>query len=273
MAYIGLNSWMIARIDPNTKKVITDANAGGLTGNVAGYPGVFNVNLNDAGGATQANISNLQGTVTKTYGSNAVARAAAGTPEPTVALGANGLPFDVLQRITGMKPDGKGGYVRTTDPEVNHCALLICTTDWDGADRFIGFYDGTVTMGNTNIQTNNQSEKITADTLTYTALGVDSQVGQVSTTGSTITSVGAGGQVQTIQTGNSVKVYHMWDASVKGFDKKAMMDEIFAPAAASSTPSGSASTPTASGTAGNGGSSAGTTTNGGTLDRVLTAGK
>ncbi|MFK5706296.1 major tail protein [Ligilactobacillus sp. LYQ139] len=235
MAYIGLNSWMIARIDPNTKKVITDANAGGLTGNVANYPGVFNVTLNDAGGATQANISNLQGTVTKTYGSNAVARAAAGTPEPTVALGANGLPFDVLQRITGMKPDGKGGYIRSTDPEVNHCALLICTTDWDGAERFIGFYDGTVTMGNTNIQTNNQSERITADTLTYTALGVDSQVGQPATTGSTITSVGAGGKVQTIQTGNSVKVYHMWSAAAKGFDRKAMMDEIFASATTTTT--------------------------------------
>lgn len=228
MAFIGLDSWMIARIDPKTHTVITDTSKGGLKGNTP-YAGVFNVNLTDAGGATQANISNLQGSVTKTYGSNAVARAAAGTPEPTVALGANGLPFDILNAITGMVPDGNGGWVRTTDPGVNHCALLICSSDWDNNKRYVGFYDGTVTMGNTNIQTNTNSEKITADSLTFTALGINSEVGQSGTAGTTITTTD-----KTVATGNSIKVYHMFSTEAANFNYDAMIKEIFPQAVAAS---------------------------------------
>ena len=226
MAYIGLKNWMIARIDPKTHTVITDESKGGLITN-CGTPGVFRVDLNSSGGATQANISNLQGTITKTYGSNAVARAAAGTPEPTVALGANGIPFDIIQKITGMVQNADGSYTRTTDAEINHCALLINATTFDGDDGYVGFYDGTVTMGNTNIQTNNQSEKITADTLTFTALGVDAEVGQSSTTGTSIDTVTQGGAIKTLTTGNSVKVYSMFNSGVKGFNYDKMIDEIF----------------------------------------------
>lgn len=243
MAYIGLNYWMIARIDSKTKQVITDTSKGGLTTN-CNVPGVFRVDLNSAGGATQANISNLQGTVTKTYGSNAVARAAAGTPEPTVALGANGIPFDVIQQITGMKKNADGSYTRTTDAEINHCALLICSDDWDGNQGYVGFYDGTVTMGNTNIQTNNQSEKITADSLTFTALGVDSTVGQSSVTGS-VDAVTSGGAIQTVRTGNSVDVYSMWNSGVQGFDYSKMVANVFKQAGAQSS-SGTAAAGTAS---------------------------
>lgn len=225
MAYIGLKNWMIARIDPKTNTVITDDTQGGLTTN-CDIPGVFRVDLSSAAGATEANISNLQGTITKTYGSNSVARAASGTPEPTVALAANNVPFDVIQKITGMIKDPVGGgYTRTTDAEINHCALLINSSDWDGNDVYIGFYDGTVTKANTNIQTNNQSEKITADTLTYTALGVDAQVGQNSVTGQ-VSSVGQGGAIKTL-TGNSVKVYSMWSAAAAGFDYNKMTSVIF----------------------------------------------
>ena len=224
--YIGLKSWMIARIDPKTKKVITDESKGGLTTNM-NVPGVFRVDLNSSGGATQANNSNLQGTNTKTYGSNAVARAAAGTPEPTVALGANGIPFDIIQKITGMVQNADGSYTRTTDAEINHCALLINSTTFDGDDGYVGFYDGTVTMGNTNIQTNNQSEKITADTLTFTALGVDAEVGQSSTTGTSIDTITQGGAIKTLTTGNSVKVYSMFNSGAKGFNYDKMIAEIF----------------------------------------------
>ena len=241
MAYIGLKNWMIARLDPKTHTVITDETKGGLTTN-CNVPGVFRVDLNSAGGATQANLSNLQGTITKTYGSNAVARAAAGTPEPTVALGANGIPFDILQKITGMIKNPDGSYTRTTDAEVNHCALLINSTDWDGNDGYIGFYDGTVTMGNTNIQTNNQSEKITADSLTFTALGVDSTVGQPSVTGS-VDTVTTSGAIQTVQTGNSVDVYSMWNSGVQGFDYNKMIANVFKQA--NTKPSSTGSQPTA----------------------------
>lgn len=231
MAYIGLNSFIIARIDPTTHTVITDDSKGGLTGNMgAKAPGVFSVNLSSAGGATKANISNLQGSVKKTYGSNAVARAAAGTPEPTIALAANNIPFDVLAKVTGMVADGQGGYVRNTAPEINHCALLISTTSWSGSDRYIGFYDGTVTMGNTNIATNDAAEKIAEDDLTFTALGVDSQVGQSSTLGASVSGVG----VQA-PTGNNVTVYGMWDSNSKGFDYDKMIANVFKQA--SSAPS------------------------------------
>ncbi|MBQ1493784.1 MAG: hypothetical protein IIZ37_02600 [Acinetobacter sp.] len=247
MAYIGLRYWMIARIDAKTKQVITDTSKGGLTTN-CGNPGVFRVDLSSAGGATQANISNLQGTITKTYGSNAVARAAAGTPEPSVALGANGIPFDVIQSVTGMKKNADGSYTRNTDAEINHCALLICSDDWDGNQAYVGFYDGAVTMGNTNIQTNNQSEKITDDSLTFTALGVDSTVGESSVTGS-IESVSNGGAIQTVQTGNSVDVYSMWNSGVQGFNYNNMIANIFKQGSngtSTGVPSGTTSIPTSS---------------------------
>lgn len=263
MAYIGLRYWMIARIDAKTKQVITDTSKGGLTTN-CNVPGVFRVDLSSSGGATQANISNLQGTITKTYGSNAVARAAAGTPEPTVALGANGIPFDVIQSVTGMKKNADGSYTRNTDAEINHCALLICSDDWDGNQGYVGFYDGTVTMGNTNIQTNNQSEKITADSLTFTALGVDSTVGESSVTGS-IESVSNGGAIQTVQTGNSVDVYSMWNSGVQGFNYNNMVANIFKQGSTGTTSSGTASsvTPNVSG-AGSAASSPATSTASGT---------
>ena len=111
--------------------------------------------------------------------------------------------------------------------EINHCALLINSTTFDGDDGYVGFYDGTVTMGNTNIQTNNQSEKITADTLTFTALGVDAEVGQSSTTGTSIDTVTQGGAVKTLTTGNSVKVYSMFNSGAKGFNYDKMIAEIF----------------------------------------------
>lgn len=232
MSFIGLNSFIIARIDPTTHTVITDEAQGGLTGNMGTQaPGVFSVNLSSAAGATKANISNLQGSVKKTYGSNAVARAAAGTPEPTVALAANNIPFDILAKITGMKSDGKGGYIRDTAPEINHCALLISSTAWNGSERYVGFYDGTVTMGNTNIQTNDASEKIAEDSLTFTALGVDAQVGQSSTLGTSVSGVG----VPTAPTGNNVTVYGMWDSSSKGFNYNAMIANVFKQAKAEST--------------------------------------
>lgn len=274
MAYIGLRYWMIARIDAKTKQVITDTSKGGLTTN-CNVPGVFRVDLSSAGGATQANISNLQGTITKTYGSNAVARAAAGTPEPTVALGANGIPFDVIQSVTGMKKNADGSYTRNTDAEINHCALLICSDDWDGNQGYVGFYDGTVTMGNTNIQTNNQSEKITADSLTFTALGVDSTVGESSVTGA-IESVSNGGAIQTVQTGNSVDVYSMWNSGVQGFDYNKMVANIFKQGSTSTsgtTPLGTTSsvTPNVSGVATTNTNSDSTTSTSSTAKPVTTS--
>lgn len=272
--FVGLKYWMIARIDAKTKQVITDTSKGGLTSN-CGAPGVFRVDLNSSGGATQANISNLQGTITKTYGSNAVARAAAGTPEPTVALGANGIPFDVIQSVTGMRKNADGSYTRTTDAEINHCALLICADDWDGNQGYVGFYDGTVTMGNTNIQTNNQSEKITADSLTFTALGVDSTVGESSVTGS-IESVSNGGAIRTVQTGNSVEIYSVWNSGVQGFDYNKMVANIFKQGSTSTsgtTPLGTTSsvTPNVSGVATTNTSSDSTTSTSSTAKPVTTS--
>lgn len=246
MSFVGLKDWMIARIDPQTKQVVTDDAQGGLKTN-CNIPGVFRVDLNSSGGATKADLSNLQGSITKTYGSNAVARASAGTPEPSVSLGANGIPFEVMQKITGMVKDENGAFTRMTDAESNHCALLIHANDWDGNDAYVGFYDGAVTMGNTNIDTNTNSDKISADALTYTALGVGSEVGQPSTSGVTNT-VTSGGIIKTVTTGNGVKVYSFWNTGYTGFDYDKMIKTIFVQASDTSNSQSSTVTGTATST-------------------------
>lgn len=161
MATVGLYQIQLALVDAQ-QKLISGADTGLST------DGLYTVDHKDLGTKT-ANITNLAGTIAKTYGNNAVQDVMVGTSEPTVALDINNLNYQVKQQIKGFVSDSKGGW---TDENVKaHVALLITTQTIDRLHFvYYGFGDGIMTETAANIQTDAQAEQRVDDALTYTAL-------------------------------------------------------------------------------------------------------
>ena len=161
MATVGLYQIQLALVDAQ-QKLISGTGAG------LGTDGVYTVDHKDLGAKT-ANITNLAGTIAKTYGNNNVQDVMVGTSEPTVALDINNLDYQVKQQIKGFISDNKGGW---TDENLKaHVALLITTQTIDRLHFvYYGFGDGIMTETAANIQTDAAAEQRTDDTLTYTAL-------------------------------------------------------------------------------------------------------
>lgn len=237
MSFVGLNMIAVALKDDNNN-VITDSNSG-LTTTNSKYPGVFILNLSTAAGVTKANITNWQGSPKKVYGSNAVASVMLPAPEPSVSLGANDIPLDIIAKLTGMAVNSDGSFTRTATGKPVKGALLIGSQSFNGEQRFIGFYSGTFSLANSSLGTNTSSPKIVEDDLTFTSIGVD--VGQEAAT--TTTNV-ADTKTITTTTGNNVKVYSLFDGANSSFNYDKMMNEIF-PHASAGTSSSTVSTITA----------------------------
>lgn len=161
MATVGLYQIQLALVDAQ-QKLISGADTGLST------DGLYTVDHKDLGTKT-ANITNLAGTIAKSYGNNAVQDVMVGTSEPTVALDINNLNYQVKQQIKGFVSDSKGGW---TDENVKaHVALLITTQTIDRLHFvYYGFGDGIMTETAANIQTDAQAEQRVDDALTYTAL-------------------------------------------------------------------------------------------------------
>lgn len=161
MATVGLYQIQLALVDAQ-QKLISGTGAG------LGTDGIYTVDHKDLGTKT-ANITNLAGTIAKTYGNNNVQDVTVGTSEPSVALDINNLDFAIKQQIKGFVSDSKGGY---TDENLKaHVALLITTQTIDRLHFvYYGFGDGIMTETAANIQTDAAAEQRVDDNLTYTAL-------------------------------------------------------------------------------------------------------
>lgn len=161
MATVGLYQIQLALVDAQ-QKLISGTGAG------LGTDGIYTVGHEDLGTKT-ANITNLAGTIAKTYGNNNVQDVTVGTSEPSVALDINNLNYQVKQQTKGFVSDGKGGY---TDENLKaHVALLITTQTIDRLHFvYYGFGDGIMTETAANIQTDAAAEQRVDDNLTYTAL-------------------------------------------------------------------------------------------------------
>ncbi|MEN2315454.1 phage tail protein [Lacticaseibacillus paracasei] len=161
MATVGLYQIQLALVDAQ-QKLISGTGAG------LGTDGIYTVDHKDLGTKT-ANITNLAGTIAKTYGNNNVQDVMVGTSEPTVALDINNLDYQVKQQIKGFISDNKGGW---TDENLKaHVALLITTQTIDRLHFvYYGFGDGIMTETAANIRTDVAAEQRVDDTLTYTAL-------------------------------------------------------------------------------------------------------
>ena len=190
MAIKGLTTIKLALVDDDQKII---AGEEGLS-----ESGLYVVDTKDMGTKT-ANITGMEGTLTKVYGNNFTQDVMIGASAPTVALDINNLDFVIRNKILGNQPDEKGGFVYDgTKPNV---ALIVETRSVkQNARVFFGFGNGVVSMAAQNIATNTDAEAREDDALTYTALSTKAFGGE------------------------SMKVY---TDAVTAFKEEEMMAEVF----------------------------------------------
>lgn len=168
MAIKGLTTIKLALVDDDQKII---AGKEGLS-----ESGIYTVDTKDMGTKT-ANITGMEGTLTKVYGNNFTQDVMIGASAPTVALDINNLDFVIRNKILGNQPDEKGGFVYDgTKPNV---ALIVETRSVkQNARIFFGFGNGVVSMAAQNIATNTEAEAREDDALTYTALSTNAFGGE-----------------------------------------------------------------------------------------------
>lgn len=187
----------------STGAIITDATKGIST------TGIYLVD-GDAEGATQANVTGLEAAGTVQYANDGPKRVSNGAMEPQVALEFLDIDFDTLQKLKGFVTDGKGGWTRQLPKP--HVAMLVHSRSYGGVDIYEGFANGQLIEAGMNHGTDNNGETDANTTLTYQGLDplkADTFDGQP---------------------------YKIWTSADEGFDKAAMMGEVFGGYTASSTP-------------------------------------
>ena len=184
MAIVGLKMVTLALVDENQKLL---KGAEGLSAS-----GIIEVDDTMFGTKT-ANITNLEGSVTKVPGNNKV-------QDVYTAPGAPQVAFDLKQKLKGYKSDGKGGYVYQGHKP--HVAVLIESETLDRKHSvFFGFGDGIFQETSQNVGTDTDSAQTRSDdNMTYNAL----------------TTQAFGDEPH--------KIYYSGDSS---FDKANMMKEVF----------------------------------------------
>ena len=184
MAIVGLKMVTLALVDENQKLL---KGAEGLSAS-----GIIEVDDTMFGTKT-ANITNLEGSVTKVPGNNKV-------QDVYTAPGAPQVAFDFKQKLKGYKSDGKGGYVYQGHKP--HVAVLIESETLDRKHSvFFGFGDGIFQETSQNVGTDTDSAQTRSDdNMTYNAL----------------TTQAFGDEPH--------KIYYSGDSS---FDKANMMKEVF----------------------------------------------
>ncbi|MCX2455624.1 phage tail protein [Lacticaseibacillus nasuensis] len=191
MATVGVKS-AIMGILGDDKQLIKDEKTG------LSETGIFEVNLATSKGVTTANITGLAATITKIYGSNAVADSSVGIPAPQVALSANDMPHEIVDKVTGMTVNEDGSSTSYTKILPSVPLIVETSAVKDGKSIYFAFYDTTVVRGDANLQTNDASEQRVVDSLTFSA--------------------NAG------ENGENFKIFY---ADAEGFDKEKMLAEMF----------------------------------------------
>lgn len=161
MAIVGLKMVTLALVDDNQKLI---KGAEGLS-----ESGIIEID-DKMWGSKTANITNLEGSVTKVPGNNKVQDVYTAPGAPQIAFDFNNLDFDVKQKVKGYKPDGKGGYVyQGAKP---HVAVLIESQTLDRKHSiFFGFGDGIFQETTQNVGTDTDTAQTRQDdNMTYNAL-------------------------------------------------------------------------------------------------------
>lgn len=161
MAIVGLKMVTLALVDDDQKLI---KGADGLS-----ESGIIEID-DKMWGSKTANITNLEGSVTKVPGNNKVQDVYTAPGAPQIAFDFNNLDFDVKQKIKGYKSDSKGGYVYQGSKP--HVAVLIESQTLDRKHSvFFGFGDGIFQETTQNVGTDTDTAQTRQDdNMTYNAL-------------------------------------------------------------------------------------------------------
>lgn len=130
--------------------------------------GIFQADLQTAKGTTQSNITGLNPTIQKVYGSNTVAESEVGIENISATLAVNDMPFDISSLLQGMyKDETHGGYKRA-DKRLFKGAYIAISEN-HGFPVYYAFPYCTFTPGTgVNMQTDAASPVTVHDTFTVT---------------------------------------------------------------------------------------------------------
>lgn len=130
--------------------------------------GVFQADLQTAKGTTQSNITGLNPTIQKVYGSNTIAESEVGIENISATLAVNDMPFDISSLLQGMyKDETHGGYKRA-DKRLFKGAYIAISEN-HGFPVYFAFPYCTFTPGTgVNMQTDAASPVTVHDTFTVT---------------------------------------------------------------------------------------------------------
>lgn len=161
MAIVGLTMVRIAQVDPLTQAIVPKEKS------VLGTD-VLEIDETFFGTKT-ANITGIEGTLTKVYGNNVQMDAMVGGSAPAIALDINNLGFEISQGLVGRLSDGKGGFV--SDGSKPHFAVSVESQTLDRKESvFFNFGNGLFTAPTQNVGTDTENQTRQDDNLTFTAL-------------------------------------------------------------------------------------------------------
>lgn len=161
MAIVGLTMVRVAQVDPLTQAIIPKEKS------VLGTD-VLEIDETFFGTKT-ANITGIEGSLTKVFGNNAQQDVMVGGAAPTIALDINNLGFKISQGLIGRLPDGKGGFV--SDGSKPHFAVSVESETLDRKESvFFNFGNGVFTAPTQNVGTDTENQTREDDNLTFTAL-------------------------------------------------------------------------------------------------------
>lgn len=138
-----------------------------------GDNGIFDIDARTSLGATKASITGLAPQINRIWGSNeSVAVSSRGTGQVSASIGANSIPADVIAQITGMTKDPvTGGYTLGSHSRAPYAVMeAIATDERTGKDVHFAIFKGMFTPEEVSLQTNNQNQERTTDSLTFTGV-------------------------------------------------------------------------------------------------------
>lgn len=193
MANVGLKMLYVALFDDKTGKILTGED--GLSEN-----GVLPID-DRFFGSTQANLTNLEGSVQKVSGNNMIQDSYVNPAAPQAAVIVNNLAIDIKNKMLGRAKTTNGGYVFSGKKPV--VGLLVNSESIDRAfDIYWGFRRTNVSAASENVQTDtDQAITRQNDSLTFTALGVPDW--------------------------NNGEPYKDWTSNTEEFDKNKMFEDVF----------------------------------------------
>lgn len=134
--------------------------------------GVFEINAQSSLGTIQAAITGLAPTATKIWGSNQnVDVSQQGAGNAAMTLSANDIPANIVNKLAGMKQDEstKAWYLdATTKPAKS--AVILQSQDSKGRPYYFALVKGTFGPEDVTLNTNTETQQITTDAMTFSAL-------------------------------------------------------------------------------------------------------